>query len=709
MKKHLIPFLALSYFCSCNMKESPKKMVYPETPTIDHVDTYGTETVADPYHWLEYDTAENVKAWGLEQSKVTDAYLSAIPYRKKIRQRVEESMDYVRYAVPTKDGAWLSFYKNDGLQNQPVLYVQKGLEGKAEVLLDPNKMSNDGTMAIQATSFSKNQKYFAYAVAAAGSDWQSIRIMDFKTRKEIDAPLEHVKFTNITWNGDEGFYYSGYQAPKDEALKYSIKTEYQKIYYHKIGTSQNEDKIVYEDKNHPLRYVSCDLTDDGQFLILEISEGTDGVEIKVKDLKKPNGHWQTIVPGFSSNAYVVTSHNGNLFLCTNEDAPNFKLVSLRPEKAASKANWQTIIPEQKNKMDGVSTAGGKLFVRYLKDVTSQVTVYDMDGTHPMAIRLPGSGTAAGFSGHQDDSIVFYSYTSYNYPTTIFKYNLKSQKQSIFYASESKFKAKDYETKQVFYTSKDGTKVPMFITHKKGIKLDGQNPTLLYAYGGFNISITPAFSATNQVFLENGGVYCVANIRGGSEYGEDWHRQAMFEKKQNVFDDFIAAAEYLIKNNYTSSEKLAIKGGSNGGLLVGACMIQRPDLYAVAIPQVGVLDMLRFQKFTVGWGWVSEYGSSDDPEQFKYLIKYSPLHNLKQGVCYPATLITTGDHDDRVVPAHSFKFAATLQKYQGCDHPALIRIDRNAGHGAGKPTSKIIDEQSDIWSFIFYNLGMDFKA
>lgn len=687
---------------------APSSITYPKTKTVSQTDNYFGTKVSDPYRWLEFDTAADVKAWVDEENKVTETYLNTIPYREALRKRLTQLMDYSRYSVPDKNGDWFTFYKNKGLQNQAILYVQKGLGGAPEILIDPNTLSKDGTKAIQETAFSKNQKYFAYAVAASGSDWQEIHLMDFQTRKPLAETLEYVKFTGISWNGDDGFYYSGYERPKDESLKYSNKTEFQKIYYHKIGTPQSSDRVVYEDKAHPLRYVGSQLTEDGRFLILNISEGTDGSEIKVKDLQHSGKDWMTLVPGFASNATVVDDNNGHLLLYTNHEAPNYKLVDVDPAHPEPE-HWKMIIPESENKLEAVTTGGGYLFAQYLKDVCSQVIQTDYAGKNPKVIALPGRGTAAGFSNKKADSLVFYSYTSYNYPTTIFQYNLNTKKSTVFHQSEAEFNPEDYETKQVFYTSKDGTKVPMFITYKKGLELNGENPTMLYAYGGFNISITPAFNPMNMVFLENGGVYCVANIRGGGEYGEKWHKAGMFGNKQNVFDDFIAAAEYLIKEKYTNSNKLAIKGGSNGGLLVGACMTQRPDLYAVAIPQVGVMDMLRFQKFTVGWGWVSEYGSSDSAGQFKYLIQYSPLQNLKKGICYPATLVTTADHDDRVVPAHSFKFIATLQADQACTNPVLIRIDKDAGHGAGKPVSKTIEEAADIWSFVFHNLHMHYPT
>lgn len=703
MNKKKCSLIALSLGVSFSM--TAQTLQYPQTKKVDQTDNYFGTAIADPYRWLENDTARDTEAWVKEQSTLTQGYLSKIPFRQKLHQRLTELWNYPRYGAPEKEGEWYTFYKNDGLQNQSVLYVQKGPEGKPEVLLDPNKLSTDGTVALQATAFSKKQKYFAYAASASGSDWQEIFVMDFKNRKLLSDKLEYVKFTGISWKGEEGFYYSGYDRPKDEATKFSAKTEYQKVYFHKIGTPQSADVLIYEDREHPLRYVSGGLTEDERFLVLSISEGTDGSEIKVKDLNdKAATGFTTIVPGFKTNAGVIDNVGGKLLLQTNSNAPNNKVVLLDP-KNPGEASWKTIIPEQKETLEGVSTGGGKLFASYLKDAASQKVQYSLDGKLEHKIELPGVGTAGGFGAKKEDNAFFYSFTSFTYPPTIFRYDIKTGKSELFRKSEVKFDPAAYETKQVFYTSKDGTKVPMFITHKKGLKMDGNNPTLLYAYGGFNVNITPSFSVANMVFIENGGVYCVANLRGGGEYGEDWHKGGMLNKKQNVFDDFIAGAEFLIREKYTSSEKLAIRGGSNGGLLIGACITQRPELFKVALPQVGVLDMLRYHKFTVGWGWAVEYGSSDNKEQFDYLIKYSPLHNIKKGTCYPATLVTTADHDDRVVPAHSFKFAAALQEAQGCDNPTLIRIDSKAGHGAGKPTSKMIDEAADIWSFVFYNMGV----
>ena len=681
-----------------------QQLQYPKTEQVQQSDDYFGQSILDPYRWLEYDTSKVTEAWVKAQNKVTNDYLDKIPFRSKLKNRLSELWNYLKQTAPQKEGQYYLSYKNNGLQNQSVLFVQKGLDGAPEVLLDPNQLSADGTVALQTTAFSKGQKYFAYAVSASGSDWQEIYVMDFATRKLLPEKLAYVKFTGISWKGDDGFYYSGYDKPQNEATKYSAKTEYQKVYYHKMGTSQAEDVLVYEDKDHPLRYVGAQLTEDESFLVLNISEGTDGAEIKVKHLaSKTASDFITIVPGFATNASVVDNVGNQLLLHTNEAAPNYKLLLLDPMHL--NAVPKVIIPEKHIKLESVATAGGKLFANYLKNACTEIVQYNLDGSAEHKVSLPGLGTASGFSAYKDEHSFFYTFTSYVYPPTVFKYDILTGKSELYKKSEVKFNPEDYETKQVFYPSKDGKKVSMFITYKKGIKLDGTNPTLLYGYGGFNISLTPSFSVANMVFIEQGGVYCVANLRGGGEYGEEWHKGGMLENKQNVFDDFIAGAQYLIDQQYTSPKRLAIRGGSNGGLLVGACMTQRPDLFAVAIPQVGVLDMLRYHKFTVGWGWAVEYGSSDRQDQFDYLIRYSPLHNIRKQVCYPATLVTTADHDDRVVPAHSFKFAATLQATQTCVRPVLIRIDSKAGHGAGKPTAKLIDEAADIWSFVFYNMSV----
>ncbi|HTO16748.1 MAG TPA: prolyl oligopeptidase family serine peptidase [Edaphocola sp.] len=703
MKKHFI----FSIACMTVMAGTihAQKLNYPKTDKMNQTDNYFGTTVKDPYRWLENDTSKKTESWVKDEIRFTNKYLEQIPYRNTIIDRLTKLWNYEKHSAPVKYGKYYTFYKNNGLQNQSVLYIQQGINGDASVLIDPNKLSEDGTVALQATAFSKNKKYFAYAVSASGSDWQEIYVMDVATKKLISEKLEYVKFTGISWKGDEGFYYSGYSKPEDDATKFSAKTEYQKLYFHKIGTHQNDDILIYEDTDHPLRYVSGGLTEDERFLILSISEGTDGSEIKVKDISISNDlPFTTIVRGFNTNAEVVDNVGDKLLVRTNFEAPNYKLILMNPKRPDAHS-WETIIHETKEKLEGVSTGGNKLFATYLKNATTSVLQYDYTGKLEYKVKLPGVGTASGFGAFKEDTEFYYTFTNFVTPPTIYKYDIKSGKSVLYRQSAAQFNPDLYESKQVFYPSKDGTKVPMFITYKKGLKLNGNNPTMLYAYGGFNISLNPGFNMTIIPFLEAGGVYCVANLRGGGEYGEKWHKEGMLENKQNVFDDFIAGAEYLIKEQYTNPKKLAIRGGSNGGLLVGACMTQRPELFGVAIPQVGVLDMLRFHKFTVGWGWVVEYGSSDKEDQFKYLIKYSPLHNIKPGVCYPATLITTADHDDRVVPAHSFKFAATLQEHQKCSNPTLIRIDTKAGHGAGKPTSKVIEEAADIFSFTLWNMGI----
>ncbi len=682
------------------------QMKYPETKKSDVKEDYHGTTVEDPYRWLEDDNSEETKAWVAAQNKVTNDYLAKIPFRSQVKKRLEELWNYPKYSSPFKEGDYYYFFKNDGLQNQSVAYRQKGLNGKAEVFLDPNKLSEDGTAALAALNFSKNSKWLAYSVSQSGSDWQTGFLMDVKTGKKTGEELQWLKFTGFSWKGDEGFYYTRYPEPKGgDQLK--GKNEYAKIYYHKLGTQQSEDVLIYEDNAHPQRFVGAGLTEDERFLILSTSEGTSGGEIWYKDLKDPSQkEFKLLIPGFATEPNVVDNVDGKLLVLTNDGAPNYKLVLIDPKNPA-KENWKEVIPEKKEVLQSVSTGGGYLFASYLKDASTKVFQYDYTGKQVREIELPGIGTAGGFGGKKKDKEFFYTFTSFNYPPTIFRYNMTTGQSSVFRKTETKFNPTDFETKQVFFTSKDGTKVPMFLSYKKGLKLDGSNPVLLYGYGGFNIPMTPGFSISNAFFMEQGGVYAQVNLRGGSEYGEDWHKGGMLDKKQNVFDDFIGAAEYLVKENYTNSTKIAIRGGSNGGLLVGAAMTQRPDLFKVAIPQVGVMDMLRYHKFTIGYAWAVEYGSSDNKDQFEYLKKYSPLHNLKEGVSYPATMVTTADHDDRVVPAHSFKFAARLQATNAGANPSLIRIESKAGHGAGKPTSKVIEEAADIWSFTMFNLGMKF--
>ncbi|WP_201747997.1 prolyl oligopeptidase family serine peptidase [Chitinophaga vietnamensis] len=676
---------------------------YPITKKVDTVNNYHGTQIADPYRWLEDDHSAETKAWVAEENKITQDYLSRIPFRNDIKKRLETLWNYPKNGAPVKHGKYYYYFKNDGLQNQSVLYRSTTPNGTPEVFIDPNKLSAEGTAALGTLSFSKDGKYAAYLIARAGSDWQDAFVMDVETKALLSDKLEWLKFSGIAWKGN-GFYYSRYDQP-DEQSRLSRKNEFQKIYYHKIGDKQEQDELIYEDKEHPLRNCSASVTEDGRFLLLELTEGTSGVEIRYRDLQDPASKgFATLFPGFANEANVIDNVGDKLLVRTNVQAPNYKIVLIDPKQPEEK-NWKTIVPEKPEAMQSAESAGGKLLLSYLKDAASRVYQYDYDGRNMHEVKLPGIGSASGFGAKKEVTELYYTFSSFVTPATVYKYDIKTGVSTLFSKAEVKFNPDDYETKQVFFNSKDGTRVPIFLSYKKGMKRDGNNPVLMYGYGGFNIAVTPSFSVSNLYFMEQGGIYAVVSLRGGSEYGEAWHKAGMMEKKQNVFDDFTGAAEHLIKEKYTNPSKLAIRGGSNGGLLVGACMTQRPELFKVALPAVGVMDMLRFQKFTIGWAWAVEYGSSDHPEQFKYLIKYSPLHNLKPGTSYPATLITTADHDDRVVPAHSFKFAATLQACNAGPNPTLIRIETQAGHGAGKPTSKMIDEATDIWAFTMYNLGM----
>lgn len=683
------------------------KLEYPKTVKTEVTDNYFGTIVQDPYRWLENDTAADTKAWVLEQNKVTHSYLGQIPYRDAIKQRITELNNFAKYGAPFKAGDYLFFLKNNGLQNQAVWYYQKGLTGNPEVFMDPNTFSVDGTVSMNIAGISNDKKYLAYSLSKSGSDWVEISVVEIATKKVLTDKIQWVKFSGVTWKG-AGFYYSRYDAPA-KGTELSNKNTFQKVYYHTLGKSQDEDVLVYEDKGNPLRYYGMGITQDERFLFLSVSQGTGGNALYFKDLQsvKPEAQqeFSPITEAFDAENSVVDHIGDRILLFTNYKAPNRRLV-LVDSKNPAPQNWIDLIKEEKNAvLNNVTLVGGKLFANYMLDVSSHIYQYSLEGKKEKEIKLPTIGNASGFDGDAKDTFTFYSFTSFTYPSTLYTYDIATGISTVFKKSELKFDLDAYETKQVFYSSKDGTKVPMFIVHKKGLKLDGTNPTLLYGYGGFNVSLLPSFSASRMVLLENGGVYALANIRGGGEYGEQWHEGGMKLNKQNVFDDFIAAAEYLIKEKYTSNQKLAIQGGSNGGLLVGACMTQRPELFKVAFPAVGVMDMLRFQKFTVGWGWVDDYGSSDSTKYFPLLYRYSPLHNLKYGVKYPATLITTADHDDRVVPAHSFKFAARLQECHKGENPVLIRIETKAGHGAGKSLSKQIEEVADIYSFMFYNMGV----
>ncbi len=703
MKKHfpLTLIVVILFLAACNNHSSIEKIVYPETKKVTQVDDYFDTKISDPYRWLENDTAADVKQWVEAENKVTGNYLSKIPFRNAIKKRLTDIWNYERYSSPFRAGEYYFFDKNDGLQNQSIIYFQKGLNGEPKVFLDPNKMSPDGTAHVNLLSFSKDKKYVAYSVEQSGSDWSTFYVMEVATQKLLDDKIEWVKFSSTAWKGN-GFYYSRYDKPEN-GKEFSQKNEFHKIYYHRLGTIQDKDELIYEDKEHAQQFHSAQTTEDERFLIIYTSKGTYGNQLSYKDLTKKDG-LKPLTEGFDHQYGVLNNLGDKLLVKTDDGAPNQKVVLIDPQKPA-KENWKEIIPEKDELLEDANTGGGKLFALYLKDVSSRIYQYSLDGKHENEIVLPAIGISDGLNGDFDDTVIFYSFTSLTIAPSIYKYDVRTGKSEIWQKADVKFNADDYEIKQVFYKSKDGTPIPMFIVHKKGLKLDGNNPTLLYAYGGFNISIRPGFNIANTILLENGGVYAVANLRGGGEYGDKWHKAGMLLNKQNVFDDFIAGAEYLIKEKYTSSEKLAIMGRSNGGLLVGACMTQRPELYKVAFPGVGVMDMLRYHKFTIGWGWAVEYGSSDSAAHFKNLLSYSPLHNIKERSDYPATLITTADHDDRVVPAHSFKFAATLQEKSKGANPVLIRIDTKAGHGGGKPTTKIIDEQTDVWSFMFYNMGV----
>ena len=702
MKKMVLMFILLSVvlaFAACQKEAA--KLAYPVTKKVDQVDDYFGTKVADPYRWLEDDNAEEVKAWVQAQNAVTFGYLDTIPYRPKIKARLTEIFNYPRYSSPFRAGEYYFFYKNDGLQNQSVCYIQKGLDGTPEVFLDPNVLSADGTVRASLIGASNDDRYVAVSRGEAGSDWTELRVMEIATKQELPDRVQWVKFSGAAWKGD-GFFYSGYDKPAPgEELK--GKNEFMKVFYHTLGDPQEKDSIVYEDKEHPLRTYGAGTTEDEKCLFIILSEGTSGSEVYIRDLTKKDAKFDLLVKGFAYDSAPFEVIDGKVLVYTNVDAPNYRVVLIDPKNPA-KENWQTVIAEKPEVLSGAGTAGGYLFTNYLKDANSKIFQHKLDGSLIREIGLPALGSAGGFGGKRDEKTLFYTFTSFTYPPTIYKFDPASGASEVFRKSEVKFNPADYETKQIFYASKDGTKVPMFIVHKKGLILDGKNPTFLTAYGGFNISITPGFSAANIILLENGGVFAEANLRGGGEYGESWHKAGMLEKKQNVFDDFIAAAEYLVKEKYTSKDRLAIEGGSNGGLLIGAVMTQRPELFRVAFPAVGVMDMLRYHKFTIGWAWAVEYGSSDNAKDFPYLYAYSPLHNFKDGACYPATMVTSADHDDRVVPAHSFKFAATLQEKQACANPALIRIETRSGHGSSN-LSKAIEALTDQWSFMFFNMGV----
>lgn len=675
---------------------------YPVAPKENVVDDYFGTKVEDPYRWLENDTSRNTARWVEEENKVTDTYFSKIQLRSKLFTRLKQLANYEKIGVPFKKHGRYYFYKNDGLQNQYVIYTTDRLDGEPRVFLDPNKLSSDGTVALKSISFSNDGKYLAYAISRSGSDWQEFYVMDVETGNLLDDHIEWAKFSVASWRGD-GFYYSAYDAPV-KGKELSNVNEVQKVYYHKIGTPQSEDVLFYQNPAHPKRFYSIYVNEEETMAFLNESGEGRGNILYVRDLRKPDSQFIQMVSDQDAFYYSIETMGDKIFMLTNQAAPRNRLLVADIANPGIK-DWKELVPESENVLTNAQVIGGKLFLTYSKDASDHVYVYSLDGKLEKEVGLPTVG-AAGFSGRKDDKECFYSFESFTVPSSVYKYDIDSNTSTLYKTPKVGFKLSDYVSEQVFYNSKDGTRVPMTLTYKKGLKRNGKNPTLLYGYGGFNIAMTPYFSTTRIPFLERGGIYVQANLRGGSEYGEEWHLAGTKMHKQNVFDDFIAAAEYLINNKYTSTERLAIMGGSNGGLLVGACMTQRPDLFKVAVPQVGVMDMLRYHKFTIGWNWASDYGTSEDSkDMFEYLYRYSPLHNLKPGTKYPATLVLTADHDDRVVPAHSFKFAARLQECHAGTAPVLISISTKAGHGSGKPLAKSLEEQAAIYSFILYNMGI----
>ncbi len=703
MKKTTI-LIAVLVLYSCAITTT-NLLEYPVTQKGVVVDNYFGTEVIDPYRWLEDDLSEETAQWVEAQNEVTFNYFGQIPFRDKIKKQLEKIWNYEKRGSPTKHGDYYYFYKNDGLQNQYILYRTENLDTEgAKVFIDPNGFSKDGTISMAGSGFTKDGSLMAYLISESGSDWRKIIIKNTVTSDIIGDTLVDVKFSGVSWRGNDGFYYSSYDKPK-EGSQLSGKTQFHKLYFHKLGTSQKKDVLIFGGEKQPRRYIGAYLTEDEKYLVISASESTSGNELYLQDLTQAGSQIVPIITGFENEHYIVDNEGTRLIIHTNLDAPNNRVVEV-DAKNSGQENWKDLIPETEDVMT-VSTAGNNLFASYMVDVKSKILQFDNNGELIREVKLPALGTARGFGAEKEDKELYYSFTSFTYPGTIFKYEIESGESELYWKPAIDFNPEDLETEQVFYQSKDGTNIPMFIVHKKGLKKNGKNPTYLYAYGGFNVSLTPRFSLINLIWLENGGIYAQPNLRGGGEYGEDWHKAGIKMLKQNVFDDFIAAAEYLKDNKYTSTDYLAIAGGSNGGLLVGAVMTQHPDLARVAIPAVGVMDMLRYHKFTAGAGWTSDYGNAEESkEMFEYLKGYSPLHNINEAE-YPATLVTTADHDDRVVPAHSFKFAATMQAMQKGNNPILIRIETKAGHGAGKPTSKIIEEYADRLSFMFYNMGKDY--
>ena len=689
----------MAIISACSSKTT---LSYPEAIKDNTVDTYFGTEVADPYRWLENDTSQATSAWVKAENDITNAYLARIPFRNKLKERLTQLTNYEKIGTPFKKNGKYYFYKNDGLQNQNVLYVKETLDGEAKVLLDPNKLSDDGTVALNGISFSKDGKYMAYAISRSGSDWIEIYVIDLATSELTDDHILWAKFSGASWQGN-GFYYSAYDAPTN-GKEYSNINENHKVYYHKIGDPQSKDQLIYQNPQYPKRFYSASTDEDEKILFIDESGAGSGNNLSLKDLTKTNSPLIPMTEDYNFIYMPIEVIGNTIYILTNYDAPKYRVMTA-DINSPNIRNWKELVPENESVLSGAQIIGGKLILTYDKDASNHAYVYALNGEQEHEITLPSLGSV-GFSGNKDDKETFYTFTSFTFPGTIYKYDIDKNKSELYLSPKVDFNPEEFVTEQIFYTSKDGTKVPMFLTYKKGLKRDGNNPVFLYGYGGFNVSLNPYFSTMRLPFLENGGIYVQTNLRGGSEYGEEWHQAGIKMNKQNVFDDFISAAEYLISEKYTNKDKIAIVGGSNGGLLIGACVNQRPDLFKVAIPQVGVMDMLRYHKFTIGWNWASDYGTSEDSkEMFEYLYAYSPLHNIKNdGTPYPAIMITTADHDDRVVPAHSFKYAATLQASNTGDAPKLIRIESKAGHGGGKPMSKIIDETADIYAFILYNVG-----
>lgn len=682
-----------------------KTFNYPTPRKAEQFDDYHGTTVADPYRWLEDPDSEETQQWVKAQNEITFKFLQKIPLRETLKERLTKLWDYEKYSIPFKQGHRYFYYKNDGLQNQSVLYTLNSLDGEPRELLDPNKLSEDGTVALSGTAISEDGNLLAYGLSSSGSDWQEWKVRDIETGQDLNDHLQWIKFSGASWTHDnQGFFYSRYDEP-NEATKLEDANYFQKLYYHKLGTPQSEDILIYHRPDQKEWGFAGGVSEDGKYLIISVWLGTDPKNLVFyKDLTDPNSQVIELINEFEASYSFIDNEDTLFWFRTDLNAPRGRIIAIDITKP-SKENWQEIIPQTDEVLESIGLLNNQFVADYLKDARTQVKIFNLDGSFVREVELPGIGSAGGFGGKRYDTETFYSFTGFTSPATIYRYDMITGKSTLFRKPNVDFNPEEYETKQIFYPSKDGTQVPMFITHKKGIQLDGNNPTYLYAYGGFSISLTPWFSVGQLIWMELGGILAIANLRGGGEYGEDWHQAGMKHKKQNVFDDFISAAEWLIENKYTQPKKLAIGGGSNGGLLVGACITQRPELFGAAIPDVGVMDMLRFHKFTIGWAWCSEYGSPENPEDFNVLYSYSPLHNLKPNTAYPATMVTTADHDDRVVPAHSFKFAATLQENHTGENPVLIRIETKAGHGAGKPTAKIIEELADKWAFLARVLGI----